>query len=239
MIPCAICKQDSGWTEELFHSWVANSNPEVPKCDPCIDRLLNEEKQQTEVTKLTHIQDPIEKIIPPLYLETDYHKLPKEAQILWKHVQYWTPDISKGLYLLGESRTGKTRTLCLLLQRLHKEGYPIKLFLAGQFHAQLADAKRSSFFQSWRDKLVDIDLLAIDDLFAEKLTPTTQAGLFEIIEQRMAYKKPMLVTTQVARKEAVMQFDDPRRGEALLNRLRETTDSYIMDIDQLQGKLAI
>ena len=127
----------------------------------------------------------------------------------------------------------------MLLRRLHEAQYPMKLFLAGQFHAALADAKRSSFFRSWRDELVDIDLLAIDDLFAEKLTPTTQAGLFEIIEQRMAYKKPMLVTTQVPRKEAVKQFDDPRRGEALLNRLRETTDSYIMDIDQLQDKLAI
>jgi DNA replication protein DnaC len=239
MIPCAVCKQDSGWTEELFHSWVANSNPEVPKCDPCIDRILTEEKEQDAPVKFTHKLGMIEDIIPPLYLETEYKKLPIEAQKLWQHIKHWSPSISKGLYLLGESRTGKTRTLTLLLQRLHKEGYPIKLFLAGQFHAQLADAKRSTYFKQWRDELVDIDLLAIDDLFAEKLTPTTQAGLFEIIEQRMAFKKPILVTTQVARKEAVKQFDDPRRGEALLNRLRETTDLYIMDVDQLQEKLAI
>ena len=238
MIPCAICGQDSGWSEELFHSWVAKSNPDVPKCDPCIDRLLAEEENNKPV-EFTHKVDPLESIIPPLYLETDYHKLPKEAQTLWHHIKHWNPDVSKGIYLLGESRTGKTRILTMLLRRLHESRYPMKLFLAGQFHAALADAKRSSFFRSWRDELVDIDLLAIDDLFAEKLTPTTQAGLFEIIEQRMAYKKPMLVTTQVPRKEAVKQFDDPRRGEALLNRLRETTDSYIMDMDQLQGKLAI
>lgn len=241
MIVCANCGKDSGWSQELFESWVANSDPSIPKCDPCIDILKEKERNErsAERGQVVHKLDMIENIIPPLYLETDYNKLPKEAQILWKGIQHWNPKMQRGVYMLGNSRTGKTRTLCLLLKRLHSQGYPIKLFLAGQFHAALADAKRSSFFRQWRDELVSIDILAIDDLFAEKLTATTQAGLFEIVEQRMANKRPFLITTQVPRSDAIHQFDDPRRGEALLNRLKETTDSYIMDLNQLQTKLAI
>lgn len=237
MIPCRECGKDSGWSQELIDQPLFGGNIEVAVCDRCCDEY--HEKQEEEDKPATFDLEPIDKMIPPLYLETDYNKLPNEAKSIWAHIKYWTPEIQKGIYLLGSSRTGKTRTLCLLLKKLHNDGVAFKLFLAGQFHAALSEAKRSRFFTSWRDEMVQVPVLAIDDLFAEKLTETTQAGLFELIEQRMANKKPTLITTQVRRGDAVKQFADPRRGEALLNRLKETCDLYLTNADHVQTKMEV
>ena len=214
MIPCSECKQDSGWSQELFESWVGNSNPEIPKCNPCFDRLAKEfdEKKDEDSVERKFAMEPLYKIIPPLYQETVVHRLPKEAKALWHSIKDWKPTSNKGIYILGNSRTGKTRTLTMLLSKIHEQGFPIKLFLAGQFNASLAEAKRSKHFVSWRDELVHIPVLAIDDLWSEKLSASSQAGLFELIEQRMANKKPTLYTTQVSTSEAVTQFDDQMRG---------------------------
>lgn len=66
------------------------------------------------------------------------------------------------------------------------------------------------------------------------MTPTSEAGLFEIINQRMERKLPVLATSQVIRKDAVARFDDKHRGEALLNRLRETTQLWLFNQELMQ-----
>jgi hypothetical protein len=53
----------------------------------------------------------------------------------------------------------------------------------------------------------------------------------------MARKKPILITTQVKRSMAVQQFRDPQRGEALLNRLRESCDLYVTNQEVTQDEI--
>lgn len=231
-VPCRECGTPVSYKSSVLAFF--GNDKRIVVCDPCCEeneRLIKEES----------VPRPIgiaEDYIPKFYLETDFNQLPKQAQNLWRYgyengnvesppIQNWTLKRNKGIYILGDSRTGKTRTLCILLKRLYDEGVRIRLFLAGQFHSQLTEAKRSTNYTGWINELVKAPVVAIDDLFAEKLTATTQAGLFEVVEQRMANKKPILITTQVRRSDAITQFDDPRRGSALLNRLRESCDLYL------------
>jgi len=240
MIECSVCGKDSGWTEELFSSPLFSHDPTIPKCDPCLERLMeNDRLEQTKPDQSRFHLQPLESLIRPLYLDTDYHKLPKEAQVVWESLRHWSPNQGKGVYMLGNTRMGKTRLLTLLLRKLHGEGCPFKIFYAGEFHAELGAAKRSSYYHTWRDEVVNIPVLAIDDLFAEKITPTIEAGLFEVINQRMERKLPLLCTSQVRKSDAIARFEDSYRGKALLARFAETCTPYIFNNDAIQEKLAV
>jgi DNA replication protein DnaC len=233
MIPCRECNQDSGWTQELIDSPLFGGNVDVAVCDDCCENYHREQKAEQNLPRVDHAIEPIENLIPMGYRESSISKLPISAQQMLPEIMKWSPLRKKGLYIMGASRQGKTRSLCMLLQELHSQGRRFKVFFAGDFHTQLIEAKRSAFFRSWRDEIVSVPILAIDDLFAEKMSPTTQAGLFEIIEARMARQLPLLCTTQVKRSDAVKSFDDPHRGQALLARLRETCDLVVMNKKQV------
>lgn len=235
-VPCRECGTDVPYKSSTLAFF--GNDKRIVVCDTCCDKAEAKDKEENRI-KVPLL--PLEGLIPQYYLETDFNKLPKQAQMIWRYghesnkpIQDWTPKANRGIYILGASRTGKTRTLCTLLKRLHSEGINFKLFEAGQFHAALNDAKRSSFYTRWRDEVISYPVLAIDDLFAEKLTETVQAGLFEIVEQRMGRKLPILITTQVKRSDAIKQFTDPRRGEAFLNRLKESCDLYVTNQSQTQ-----
>lgn len=242
VVPCRECKVDVPYKSSVLAFF--GNNERIVVCDDCCDKAAREERQEKVNKPLT---GRIEDYIPPFYLETDFNQLPKDARNIWRYgfktekfdsipIQNWSYG-EKGIYILGASRTGKTRTMCLLLRHLYEKGMEFKLFQAGQFHAALTDAKRSSFYVRWVTEQVTVPVLAIDDLFAEKMTETIQAGLFEIVEQRMARKLPILITTQVKRSDSVKLFTDQRRGEALLNRLRESCYHYVTNVSQLQEEM--
>ena len=225
MIPCRECKKPTEYTQEIINEPLFGGNPKVAVCDDCCEKdRLRQKKDNTEFKQF--VQQPVEDCIRPLYMETSITKLPTEAQIHWQNLQHWTPSIKYGVRLCGDSRTGKTRLMCLLLRKLHANGEVFKIFYAGEFHAELNSAKRGGHYMSWRDEVVNIPILAIDDLFAEKMTPTIESGLFEVINQRMERRLPLLYTSQVTEKECVAMFSEPRRGQAFYNRLRETCKLY-------------
>ena len=239
MIPCSECGKDSGWNEETFNCLAIGGNPSIPKCEPCYERLIKEYRRENPETLTIFNREPLHKLIRPLYLETEIESLPKQAQIIWESIRHWSPNQGKGLYLLGDTRMGKTRLLCKVLEGLHEQHIEFKIFYAGEFHAELGQAKRSSYYSTWRDHVVNVPVLAIDDLFAEKITPTIEAGLFEVINQRMERKLPILCTSQVRRKDAISRFEDQLRGKALLARFSETCTPYIFNNDIVQEKLAV
>ena len=240
MIPCRECGQDSGWTEELLNGLLFQGNAKCAVCDDCCDKYEASQRQESlEESKVT-VREPIEKLIRPLYMETDYHKLPKKAQVIWMNIRNWTPILKVGLRFCGASRSGKTRLMMMLLKNLYKDGENFKVFYAGEFHAELSQAKRSSFYREWRDEVVNAPILAIDDLFAEKMTATTEAGLFEVVNQRMERRLPLLYTSQVKTESAIDRFEDKARGQAFVNRLKETTHlHYFEQVNQEEMAYAV
>lgn len=238
MIPCRECGKDSGWSRELINSELFGGNENVAVCDPCVENYHRSQREEN-YDKPDLSRAPIEELIPIGYRETDATMLPASAKANLHSIMKWIPDYGKGLYLLGDTRQGKTRTMCLLLKELYRKNYNFKVFFAGDFHSKLAQAKQTQFYRSWFEEVISTPILCIDDLFAEKLTPTSQAGLFEIIEQRMSRKLPNIITTQVKRSDAIKLFEDPNRGKAFLERLREISTLYTFNSEVLQEKLAV
>ena len=58
------------------------------------------------------------------------------------------------------------------------------------------------------DAVIDVDLLILDDLGAEFSTVVTSAFLFDIINQRLLAKKPVVISTNLSPAEFEIQYSD-------------------------------
>ena len=227
--PCVECETVIPWNSNLYKLW------RCPICDDC--SAAEELRSKVEESRSKQLS-PIESLIPPLYLDHNPKLLPEDARRHLGAVLSWNPGGDKGLYLLGASRAGKTRCLTRLLAKLHSQGIRFKAFFPGEFHAELVAAKRSKGYIDWFNDITSVPVLAIDDLFSEKLTSTTEAGYFEVLDKRISYKRPTLITTQVRTSDTKSLFENPLRGHALMARLRETSDVFAFN-DALQDQLKV
>ena len=190
-------------------------------CDEClVKRKRAEEGQSAEVIAL---EEKIDNAIPPIYQATDPERLPWKQR---QEVLAWSVPTdkrnTKGLWILGDTRTGKTRTLCLLLQDLIKQGRQVRTFFHGSFGDELMEVMRSDkSFRAWKKEITSADLLVIDDLFSFKMTERVEASIFEILDERIAYYRPTLVTTQLTKTDAKKRFQSLKRCEAFFARIKE------------------
>ena len=186
-------------------------------CDPCISRALGREiREEAQDAIKTDLVD----IVPPLYRETDLDRLPyreRQAVVGWK-----MKERAKGLWLVGDPGLGKTRCLCLLLSKLIEQGRSVRAFFHGTFGDELLEVIRSErSYRAWKWKITNAEILAIDDLFASKLTEKVESAIFEILDLRLANYRPTFVTTQLTAKEALHRFSSRKRCEAFYRRIEE------------------
>ena len=186
-------------------------------CDPCISQRIGRERQ-AEVQKA--IRTDLVDIVPPLYRETDLDRLPyreRQAVIRWEFKEK-----AKGLWLVGDTGLGKTRCLCLLLSKLIEQGISVRAFFHGTFGDELLEVIRSErSYRAWKWQITNAEILAIDDLFASKLTEKVESAIFEILDLRLANHRPTFVTTQLTAKEALHRFSSRKRCEAFYRRIEE------------------
>ena len=204
----------------LHNEYLAQVFPNT-HCDDCCETLWEKKVQEELTHKLPgQIEETIKATIPPLYTDTDPERLPYKAR---QDVLSWEGKRGgPGLWMLGDTRTGKTRTLCLLLTQLMEQGKEVMAFFHGAFADDLLDVLRSSrSFKAWKAKVTNAPILALDDLFAQKLTERAEATAFEILDHRIAWNRPTIITTQVTATEANSRFQCPKRCEAFFARVEE------------------
>lgn len=199
-------------------------------CEPCCDEH-DFAVLQVPDEKVAEIDE----IVPPLYRESDVDRLPFPDQV--DPIISWAyKSGAKGLWINGDTRTGKTRSICLLVERLVSRGVDVRAFFHGSFPDELLEAIRSDRnFRRWKRELAAIPLVVIDDLFAEKMTERTEAALFELIDERIAYLRPTIITTQVVAKEAKDRFHSASRFEAFFARIKEFFE--LVSLGDQQAKL--
>lgn len=201
-------------------------------CEPCIEKEKRKERIPDEVTIKIK-----ESIIPPLYRSTDLSRLPYAEA---RKVLDWKPTKSgKGLWIVGNTRTGKTRSLCLLIEQLIERGSQVRAFFHGNFNDELVEVIRSEkSFRKWKREITSAPILAIDDLFASKLTERVEASLFDILDERISWNRPTIVTTQVTKNEATHRFHSPQRHQAFFARIKEFFE-VVPFVEPIQDKLKI
>jgi hypothetical protein len=182
----------------------------VPVCQQCSASLVHRESAQAVSMAL---QARWSLLCPPRFHDTTPEQLPCPKQS--ESALSWTNE-GNGLNLWGFPDTGKTRTMLLILRREHMAGASFRLFMAGQFEAQM---ERRNFKRApWLQALQGYDLIAFDDFDKLNLTKEMERSFFALLDARMNQCKPVLLTHNSTASQLEYRF---RCGEPLVRRIRD------------------
>jgi DNA replication protein DnaC len=125
-----------------------------------------------------------------------------------------------GLLVVGETGAGKTRAIWQLLRRIYvDEGKEFKFFTGIRFANEMQASYRMEDRSAWVDGLMDVNVLAIDDIDKMKFTERMETEIFGIIDDRISNRKKTIITTNISGDELIARM--PIVGEPLVRRLRE------------------
>jgi DNA replication protein DnaC len=184
-------------------------------CDECdAKQRVDRSSRDTQV----RLSGAWVKRCPARFLNTDIAKLPcmekSQAAISWGF------EDGQGLNLWGEPDTGKTRTLYLVMRKLHFAGKSWRVFTPADFMYEMESRVYT------RSKLVrqvaSLSVIGFDDVDKLPLTGPQEKVLFAILDSRMSSNAPCLFTHNSTAGELEATF---KTGKALIRRIRQFTKS--------------
>ena len=194
----------------------------IKRCPQCWERHDEKIRAEEEEERIARHLLRWNEAIPPLYRESDTNKLNPKAL---KVAERFNPSGDRGLYLHGDFGKCKTRCGCKILRKAHDQSLSIMMVKSVDFARHCA-AQFSDNYEIKRDARAKLDrckssgILLIDDLGKERITDRVETELFDVIEDRAACRKPILITsnfelTQLARRMSADQ------GPAIIRRITE------------------
>lgn len=209
-IPCLRCSEPVAVIIEHSKSGAV--------CQKCIE---SEERQKRVQRRREEMSRNWLAICPPAYVDTKLDQLPcpeKSTLALdWPYGVRGAKCIpGKGLNLWGWPRTGKTRTMFLILQREYFAGRSIKFFGPSEFSdgCELRNFKSAA----WIATLCNYDILSFDDIDKCKMRNTHEEKFFAVVDRRMRRLKPTFYTGNSSGEVLTTKF---KNGAALIARMRE------------------
>ncbi|MBQ6380178.1 MAG: ATP-binding protein [Clostridia bacterium] len=105
---------------------------------------------------------------------------------------------SKSLYLFGKTGLGKTHLTLAAAKAVIRKGYDVVYGMAGAVFADIEKEKFKSLEGKYTmQRLLEADLLILDDLGSEFQTSFSAAVAHNIIEGRLLAGKPVIITTNL------------------------------------------
>lgn len=123
------------------------------------------------------------------------------------------------LLLNGDSGSGKSLAMWALARVIE-----LKTRRAPVWKTALAlarDLQAAALKLVPAERLMTCEYLFIDDLGKEKLTETVASNFWEVIDTRMGWGRPIVISTRFVGREFEGRFSDPRTGHDIVRRLRE------------------
>ncbi len=117
--------------------------------------------------------------------------------------------------MMGDAGLGKTHLALSVARHVLSKGYDVVYVSAQQAFARLDDTSWESEADAWREAMLEADLLIVDDLGTEYITPRTISNLYEIINTRMGGRRTTIYTTNVTSQSMMTT----RYSEKLASRL--------------------
>ncbi len=147
-------------------------------------------------------------------------------------------DAGRGLWLFGDTGTGKT-TLAMLVSKMALEsGHSVAIYSLPKLLAHIRrtyDAEPGGdSYLAFFERLTSVDLLHIDDLGAEKRSDWVLEQLYALINERYEAQRSVLVTTNLPHEELEEQI-----GSRTVSRLSQICDEVpLFGSDRRYGKVA-
>lgn len=161
--------------------------------------------------------------LPALMRGTVRERLPGQPAIIARALG-WRPTPEKSIAVIhGVTGTGKTRLMCLMLERLETEHkLTPKIWWAGELGIAITAAwtvTEGGMARLLRES-IEADVLALDDFDKVKVTERLGEFLFSVIDARTRSGRPTIITTNLTGPKLQAQFSC-EVGPALLRRIKE------------------
>jgi DNA replication protein DnaC len=215
-------------------------------CDPCTTLRLEAIRAEERREDLGRKKEAWFDICPPAYRKTDWSRR-ELSPVLAKIATAWQMTAGKPfLILYGKTGRGKTRAGFAVLRRMLIAGYSVHAVHAGDawdkgYHVQgLSSAARLRHDDDRRmadeadsciDKAKSAQYLLIDDLGKErtgrdgKVSEAVAETLFGVIERRLSFRQPTIITTNLSWGDVMKRFATDR-GYPLIRRIDEETAEF-------------
>lgn len=107
-------------------------------------------------------------------------------------------DMLSGLYIYGQYGTGKTYFLSALANELAQKGIKSIIVFMPDLSRNLKNAMAQNLLESRVNLLKNVDVLMLDDLGGEMITPWLRDEIIApIIQYRMLHDKPIYITSNL------------------------------------------
>ncbi|HEY2716157.1 MAG TPA: ATP-binding protein [Solirubrobacterales bacterium] len=147
-------------------------------------------------------------------------------------------DEGRGLWLFGDTGTGKTTLAMLISSAALESGRTVAIYSLPKLLARIRrtyDAEPGGDnYLSFFERLTSVDLLHIDDLGAEKRSDWVLEQLYALINERYETKRSVLITTNLPHEELEEQI-----GPRTVSRLTQMCDEVpVFGSDRRYGRAA-
>jgi len=143
----------------------------------------------------------------------------KKTQVLEFTKPSWISN-HQNVILTGATGVGKTYLACALAHAAIRRGHTALYLRAPRLFGDLAVAHADGRFPRLTAAWARVDVLVIDDLALQPLTPDQAADLLEVIEDRSGLRST-IVTSQLPVSHWHEAIGDPTIADAALDRLLE------------------
>jgi DNA replication protein DnaC len=130
-------------------------------------------------------------------------------------------DAGRGLWFMGPVGTGKTTLAMLVSKAALKAGRSVAIYSLPRLLNEIRDTHRAERSHlELLDRLIEVDLLHIDDVGAERTTDWVLEELYSIINGRYEDQRSVVITTNILDHEALCE----QITERTVSRLTEMCD---------------
>src|SRR5215213_1328747 len=132
-------------------------------------------------------------------------------------------DAGRGLWLFGDTGTGKTTLAMLISKAALEAGRSVAIYSLPKLLARIRRTYDSEpggdSYLSFFERLTSVDLLHIDDLGAEKRSDWVLEQLYALVNERYEAQRSILITTNLPHPEFEEQI-----GSSTVSRLTQICD---------------
>lgn len=185
-------------------------------CEACRESSSRAIKEAETNTKMQILRQEWVKLCPADFDTCDVNKLPNPSilasALKWQYGK-------KGILLAGRTNTGKTRVAWQVLKREHFGGKRCAAMTGEDLMAYTVNLMRDPGAASdWLSRVSRSQVLLADDIFKVKLTERAEEAIFMISDHRIAYRLPMILTTNDT-SETLRHRLSADRSEPILRRI--------------------